>query len=204
MNKILPLLILVFSFFYTNVFAQQAAVWTSTTSGTLDGVPFTASGFLGSSLNNNDYSTTNYSIPLSASQQNLIYLNDSNWTITFDSPINGFALYLFNWRTATDGTFSQTPTMLSGINFTVLGNNIDVTANFANGIIKFPDGITTLTFNRTATINGLIGMTFTGEGPPTVATAPIPTMSQWGLLIFGLLIMNISVFFVKRRELIQN
>lgn len=37
---------------------------------------------------------------------------------------------------------------------------------------------------------------------PVVATAPIPTMSQWGLLIFGLLIINLSVFFVHRRELI--
>jgi hypothetical protein len=33
-------------------------------------------------------------------------------------------------------------------------------------------------------------------------TVPIPTMSQWGLLIFGLLIMNLSVFFVQKRELI--
>ena len=31
---------------------------------------------------------------------------------------------------------------------------------------------------------------------------PIPTMSQWGLLIFGLLIMNLSVFYVQKRELI--
>lgn len=30
----------------------------------------------------------------------------------------------------------------------------------------------------------------------------IPTMSQWGLLIFGLVILNLSVFFVVRRELI--
>ena len=37
---------------------------------------------------------------------------------------------------------------------------------------------------------------------PTAPTAPIPTMSQWGLLVFGLLIMNLSVFFVQRRELI--
>jgi len=36
----------------------------------------------------------------------------------------------------------------------------------------------------------------------TVAVAPIPTMSQWGLLIFGLLIMNLSIFFVMRRSLI--
>ena len=36
----------------------------------------------------------------------------------------------------------------------------------------------------------------------TVAQAPIPTMSQWGLLIFGLVIMNLSIFFVQRRVLI--
>lgn len=43
---------------------------------------------------------------------------------------------------------------------------------------------------------------FIAAPPPIVATAPIPTMSQWGLLIFGLLILNISIFFVQRRELI--
>lgn len=34
------------------------------------------------------------------------------------------------------------------------------------------------------------------------AVDPVPTMSQWGLIVFGLLIMNISVFFVQRREVI--
>lgn len=36
----------------------------------------------------------------------------------------------------------------------------------------------------------------------TLASDPIPTMSQWGLVVFGLLIINLSVFFVRRRELI--
>lgn len=31
---------------------------------------------------------------------------------------------------------------------------------------------------------------------------PIPTMSQWGLIIFGLLLLNLGVVFVQRRELI--
>lgn len=30
---------------------------------------------------------------------------------------------------------------------------------------------------------------------------PIPTMSEWGLMIFGLLVLNLGVFFVQRREL---
>ena len=29
---------------------------------------------------------------------------------------------------------------------------------------------------------------------------PIPTMSEWGLLIFGLLILNVSIFLLRRRE----
>lgn len=32
-------------------------------------------------------------------------------------------------------------------------------------------------------------------------TAPIPTMNEWGLLIFGLLILNMGILFVQRKEL---
>ncbi len=31
---------------------------------------------------------------------------------------------------------------------------------------------------------------------------PIPTMSQWGVLIFGLLILNLSIVAIRQRELI--
>ncbi len=34
------------------------------------------------------------------------------------------------------------------------------------------------------------------------STAPIPTLSQWGLLVFGLLVLNLSIFFVQRIELV--
>lgn len=33
-------------------------------------------------------------------------------------------------------------------------------------------------------------------------SAPIPTMSQWGLLVFGLLIINFGVFFVQQKEVV--
>jgi len=36
----------------------------------------------------------------------------------------------------------------------------------------------------------------------TISLSPIPTMNEWGLLIFGLLILNLGVFFVQRRELV--
>lgn len=31
---------------------------------------------------------------------------------------------------------------------------------------------------------------------------PIPTMSEWGLMIFGLLMLNLGVFFIKRVEIL--
>ena len=31
-------------------------------------------------------------------------------------------------------------------------------------------------------------------------TAPIPTLSQWGLLIMALLVLNLGLFFVRKKE----
>ncbi len=50
-------------------------------------------------------------------------------------------------------------------------------------------------------------LTFSSLGCPdvmvsTTVTAPIPTMSQWGLMVFALLIMNLGVFFVQRSVLV--
>lgn len=35
---------------------------------------------------------------------------------------------------------------------------------------------------------------------PVVPVAPIPTMSQWGLMIFGLLVLNLGVFFMFKKD----
>jgi len=45
--------------------------------------------------------------------------------------------------------------------------------------------------------NGVCPVTIRGK---QVVLETIPTMSEWGLMIFGLLILNISVVFLKRRE----
>ena len=34
----------------------------------------------------------------------------------------------------------------------------------------------------------------------TIGFTPIPTMSEWGLLIFGLLVLNMAIFFIRRKE----
>jgi hypothetical protein len=42
------------------------------------------------------------------------------------------------------------------------------------------------------------GMNFVLDFCPFIAKTPIPTMSEWGLVIFGLLIINVGVFFVVK------
>lgn len=37
--------------------------------------------------------------------------------------------------------------------------------------------------------------------PAAAAVAPVPTMSEWGLLIFGLLVLNLGLVFVYKKEL---
>lgn len=51
--------------------------------------------------------------------------------------------------------------------------------------------------------NATIGVTnFTVTSLPSATQTSIPTMSQWGLLIFGLLIINLGVFFIHQRNAI--
>lgn len=42
----------------------------------------------------------------------------------------------------------------------------------------------------------------TGTVIESVTTASVPTMSEWGLMIFFLLVMNLSVVFLRRLELV--
>jgi len=39
--------------------------------------------------------------------------------------------------------------------------------------------------------------------PGATATAAVPTMSEWGLMIFFLLVMNLSLVFLRRLELVR-
>lgn len=42
-----------------------------------------------------------------------------------------------------------------------------------------------------------------GAIPVVAVTAPIPTMSQWGLIVFALLILNFAIFYIQRKEAIM-
>ena len=56
-----------------------------------------------------------------------------------------------------------------------------------------------------AQVNGGVPKSFTTDSCSVcVATEPIPTMSEWGLMIFGLLMLNLGLMFIYRKEAHMN
>lgn len=59
--------------------------------------------------------------------------------------------------------------------------------------------ITIGTENAINANNGSVMISYVQQAV-TEQGSPIPTMSEWGLLIFGLLMLNLGVFFIKQKE----
>lgn len=66
-------------------------------------------------------------------------------------------------------------------------------------------------FQNTSDYSGGVATNFNDNYSSTIdldfqlnmtTVAPIPTMNEWGLLAFGLLVMNLGVYFVRRREVV--
>lgn len=95
-------------------------------------------------------------------------------------------------RIENDGIFDNI-----GIITTVFtGSNFNSGMFNNSGIISAPQSTFTLT------PNGLVGNT-PNDGPiPTNLSKCVfvPTMSEWGIVIFGLLILNLSVFSIRRKQ----
>jgi len=150
----------------TSVSSLLGAVWTSPTTGTLNGIGFTlaltsAVPNIGSpnewvtSLTANDYSISSYSSsPLSVSQSVVIVPTGSSWQVTFDSPITNLKLYIY-WRAAGIGgsssyQFGQSFSILSGASgLTKTGNNLNITG-WGIGILEFAGSNTTLVLTADA------------------------------------------------------
>lgn len=127
------------------------------------------------------------------------------WTnkvkITFDAPLSAFATYLIDLgdyggsslelKTSTGETWTVTPTAEPGCGKIFTG--IVASEPFTWITLEiFPQG------NRDGVY---IDRTFYTFAPP----APVPTMSQWGLFLFSLVILNLGVVFIwnyNRREAI--
>ena len=129
-------------------FSQVGAVWTTPTTGTIDGVSFVITGTSGSTTQPFDLSTVDFSgAPLSASQDCLDYEGYSNVTITLSSPIELY-FYAKYWRTDTY-TFSDPVTFLSGSNLTVVDPLTTTAVSYADGVYRVDGMVSTFTITST-------------------------------------------------------
>jgi len=133
----------------------SGAIWTSSTTGTLNGVGFTMTQLRDANPSNWDMSTSDFSAaPLSATQNSGTISHGDDWVVTFASPVSDLKLYCKYWRTASY-VFSQPLTLLSSGNGLTSPNSttVSVGANaWGNGIIQFAGPITTLSVNSSASL----------------------------------------------------
>ena len=138
----------------------SGAIWTSATTGTLNGIGFTVGSYTMSSnppsLLNDNYSTADYaSNPLSATQETSYFMSGSSWTVTFNSPISNLKLYVY-WRASGIGgssfyRFDQAFSIASGsTGMTNSGNDLNI-SGWGKGILEFSGPITTLTLSADGT-----------------------------------------------------
>lgn len=134
-------------FILNNSYSQIGAEVISSTTGTLSGVPFTLSfndpsgaGTYSSDLSGGGFSGA----PLSNNQPVFVTAANTNFSVTFDSPIPNLRLYCVFWRNTTYD-LDQEFTIISGTtHFQNPNDNILHTLEFSDGIIEFTDPVTTL------------------------------------------------------------
>ncbi len=142
-----------------NVLPVTAAVWTSATTGTLKGISFTITDGGGNSLENYDFSTSDFSAgPLGSNEACISYQGADDWTITFSSPVTNLKLYCKYWRTDTY-TFDNSFNILSGSGLSASGSTV-TGVSYADGIIKFSGTISSLSVTSTQGCCSSQAMTF--------------------------------------------
>jgi len=158
------ILILVTSMISHFSYSQEGATYTTSTTGTLNGINFTITNINNLSdpyTADYDLSVADYSSsPLSDQQACITFIADNDWTITFDSPIDNLLLYCRAWRTS-ETTFNHPFTILSSTGLQNPNGNVLASTSYADGIIQFSSSITSLSVTiDQLTTNGLVAMTF--------------------------------------------
>ena len=126
------------------------AVWSSASTGTLNGVGFTISSARSSGPSNWDLSTSDFSAgPLSATQSLGGISHGDDWVVTFAAPIVNLKLYVKYWRAASY-TFNQPLSILSGSGITSPNSTTITVTGWGNGIVQFAGPVTTLSVNSSA------------------------------------------------------
>jgi|GEM_PF-1838624 len=100
--------------------------------------------------------------PLSPMQERVGYSAATEWTATFDPPVDDLLVYVSSWRGAGSlgvdpqtYTFDLPFTVASGIsNGMVVGNTLELPGGFHRGILRFAGPISTLSLTTSATDTG--------------------------------------------------
>ena len=141
-------------------------------------------------------------------------LSDENkgYIVATVSPYIGTNIYVYVLTNSTNNALAANT---SGVFTNLKSGNNDTQIDYKVVAFNFSDAtdasqyISGLTFSQTA---GTIVTTSTMPATCSMACGsmaydveciskkPIPTMSQWGLLIFGLLLLNLGLIFIKQLE----
>ncbi len=139
---------------------QIVASWTGTNTGTLSGVPFvftnSATRASGADLSGVGFEYA----PITGNTTVFAIRADSNWTVTFDSPIPNLRLYCRYLRSSAV-SFDQPFTILEGsVNLSTHNGTQLNSVLWGNGIIEFTNPITTLTITYLAGDTNEVQYTF--------------------------------------------
>ena len=119
------------------------AIWTSATTGTLNGIGFTLSNLESRTATPWDLTTSAFAQKLSISQPMIGYAVSDDWKVVFLSEIANLKIYCKYWRPG-NYVFDQPFTIVSGTGLTKSSNTLTVVSGFGNGIIEFAGPITEL------------------------------------------------------------
>lgn len=155
-------------------------------------------------LTGSDYAAA----PLSPNTLTFDYDALSDWTATFDPPVENLLLYLVNWRGVAGGIdpvtyqFNRPFVVLSGLGGAAVSNgNTLLTipgSIFGDGIVLFSGSISSLSVSTDSPTSSAQSLTF-AILPPR-APAAIPTLSEWGLMATAV-VLGIAGFIVARRRM---
>lgn len=172
-----------------SVMAQDTfPVFTSSTTGTLDGVGFTITGLTGASVSNENLNGSDWDN--AGSQPVVSHPNNvGSYTVTFEQPVENLTYYGHYLRGPSSGAagyasydFTHSFTVLHGFTgLSVTGSVMDVsTTNFASGILRFNTPVTSFTVtgsggNPSGSFQG-----FTFSVPPKEVTLKLAMVGSTG------------------------
>jgi hypothetical protein len=146
--------------------------------------------------------------PLSSDQTVFNYETRSNWTATFDPPVENLLLYVKFWRGTAGGAdpvtyqFDQPFVVLSGLGGTSVSNGntlLSVPGGiFSDGILQFAGPVSSLSVQTNSDSASFQELTF--GVIPSAERMNIPTLSEWGMITMSAVLGIIGFMAVRRRQ----